>query len=702
MLFLAALVFFHPAESGAKEPVAIPRLSTAPKIDGVLDTPVWETEALKIEDFLQFAPKEKGTPTEKTVAYLGFDQKNLYVAFRCLDSDVKKLRASITNRDNCFDDDWVIVFLDTFNEKRRAFSYIINPVGVQLDAIRMEEGGNDNMDVSWDTFFASEGKVDGEGYTVEMAIPFKSLRFPDREVKLWGIVLGRNIPRKGEIIMWPEFSRRIPGLLAQAQEVLIPGKVEKGRNLEVMPVATALQREGEKADVQPGVNLKYGLSSDLTMDFTLNPDFSHIETDSPQIDINLRYALRYQEKRPFFLEGMEIFRHPEIEMVYTRRIIDPLWGAKATGKVGPLAYGVLSAYDLNPTESLWQDRDGGSRDENALFNIVRLKTDVFKESYVGFSLADKEINGSYNRVAGVDGQLKFKQRFFLSFQALASKTKFDGDETDLAPALHTEFNYISKHWGAGAYWRSIHPEFEASSGFVNRVDYRVYGLFTNFNIYPEKKFFNAVHLSFNLGQRDAYFEDEVQDRWARANLQFRFTEFSRLFIRYENVLERYEEIDFKKNSVTLQGENNLISRLPFGIFMQTGDTINYDPKDPFLGWSSSYGLELNFKPNKRLQMGASYSKSTFWKSRGGELVWDFNVVRQRTIYQLSKSLSLRSIIDYNHFYKKVFGSFLISYVLRPGTVFFLGADSNFLRDKSGRYDRRNYSVFLKFSYWWRV
>lgn len=359
ILFLSFILFLQFTFASTEKTLEVPKLSKSPKIDGVLDNPLWEQEALKIEDFLQLAPKEKGEPTEKTIAYIGYDQKSIYFAFRCYESDPKKIRATITNRDNIIDDDWIVVFLDTFNEKRRAFSFIINPVGVQMDLIRMEEGGNDNMDPSWDTVFYSDGKIDEKGYTVEIAIPFKSIRFPDKEKKVWGIVLGRNIARNGEIVIWPPVSREIPGLLSQGSEIIILGKVEKGKNFEFMPIFTSLKTKGKKIDLGPGMNFKWGISSDLTMDLTLNPDFSHIEADAPQIDVNQRFALYYPEKRPFFMEGMEIFRFPEIEMVYTRRIIDPLGGAKLTGKVGRFTYGLLSAYDVNPTESLWDVHNGG-------------------------------------------------------------------------------------------------------------------------------------------------------------------------------------------------------------------------------------------------------------------------------------------------------------------------------------------------------
>lgn len=704
-ILFASLSFVLPAQESNRpsQPISIPRLSERPKIDGVLDNDLWERESLKVENFVQLSPKERGAPSERTVAYLGYDEKNLYVAFRCSDSEASRLRASVTNRDNCVNDDWVIVFLDTFNEKRRAFTFFVNPLGIQMDALRVEEGGNDNMSMSWDTVFYSDGKIDPEGYTVEMEIPFKSLRFPNRTEKVWNIVLGRNIPRKGEIIIWPECSRDIPGLLVQGKEFLIPSRVEKGKNLELMPIVTSLKREGERLNAQPGLNLKYGLSSDLTLDFTLNPDFSHIEADAPQIDVNLRYALRYPEKRPFFLEGMEIFQFPEVELVYTRRIIDPLWGGKATGKIGRMAYGLLSAYDDNPTESLWEINNGeGNPKVDALFNIVRLKADVFKESYLGFCLTDKEIDGAFNRVAGLDGQFRFKNRYFVNFQAVGSMTKAEEEKSAFAPALYADFYYFTKYWGAGVFWQSIHPDFEAGSGFVNRTDFRAFGANTNLTLYPDKKYLNSLSFGVRMGKREDYFGSGTQDRWMRLWLQLRFTEFNRAFVLFENALERYEGISFHKNTLSLQVENNLVRWLPFGLYVQTGDGIHYDPDDPFLGYNSTLGVYLNFKLNKRLQMGIDYSKSTFWESWGGKLLWDYNVIRQRTTYQLAKTLSLRAIVDYNHYYKKAFGSLLFSYVLRPGTVFFFGVDSNYLKGEAGRYERLNYNIFVKFSYWLRV
>ena len=698
----------------SKEALQIPRLSHAPKIDGVLDNPVWETEALKIEAFVQLSPKENGVPTEKTVAYLGYDEKNLYVAFRASDSQASKVRCSITKRDGCLEDDWVFIMLDTFNEKRRAFAFLLNPAGVQMDMMRVEEGGNDNMDDSWDTVFLSDGKIDAEGYTVEAAIPFKSLRFPNDDVKTWNIVLGRNLPRTGEIIMHPTFSRDIPGLLSNGRPFIIQGAVERSSNVEVMPFVTSLYRGNQepgspgerfrRTDVQPGANFKLGLSSNTTLDLTANPDFSQIEADEPQIDYNLRYALRYNEKRPFFLEGMEIFSSPEIETVYTRQISDPIFGAKASGKSGRFTYGLLSAYDMNPTESLWEIPSGGTATGTRAFsNVFRTKADVGSGSYIGLTLTDKELGGgNWSRLGGIDGQLRFKDRVFFNFQALASSASSEGDRTSMAPGLYGELYYTTKHWSFGGYYKAIHPEFQASLGFVNRTDYSTIGGFASYRLYPDKKYLNQVQFRFQAGRTDGYADSTTQNTWIRPQIQFRLTEFNQVFVEYEAGLERYAGIDFQKQELSIESQITFISWMPVNFFFETGDSINYVLEDAYLGYSNTYGIGLTLKPSKRLQLGTSFSKQTFWDRADGTGNWDYNVVREKATYQLNKTLSLRAIVDYNFFEEEAFGSLLASWVLRPGSVFFIGFDKRYLPRLEGSPVQNPYNVFVKFSYWWRL
>ncbi|MEW6455173.1 MAG: hypothetical protein AB1410_00470 [Acidobacteriota bacterium] len=234
------------------------------------------------------------------------------------------------------------------------------------------------------------------------------------------------------------------------------------------------------------------------------------------------------------------------------------------------------------------------------------------------------------------------------------------------------------------------------------MDYRRIGTWIRYTWLPEKKFFNSINLSLNIGKMDDHAGDVVTDRWTGMNVNVEFSNFNRIFIHFSNNMERYGGINFKKNRFQINGQSNFIRWLDFNAGLSIGDSIKYDPESPFLGWSFSPWIWLNFRPNTQLQAGLSFSKYTFWEKRGGKLLWDYNVLRQITTYQISKTISLRTIIDYNHYYKKLYGSFLLSYILRPGTVFFLGYDDNFQRDEFGSYVRTNRTIFLKFSYWWRV
>ncbi len=686
-----------------QEPLVIPFLSQAPKIDGRLDDKVWQEEALRIEDFLQFAPVEGARPEDAIKAYLGYDHRNFYLAFRCNDRQASRIRASITRRDNNIEDDWMLVMLDTYNEKRRAFSFFINPLGIQMDAIRIEEGGGDSFDMSWDAVFSSEGQIDERGYSIEMAIPFKSIRFPDQQRKVWRLMLVRNLARTGEINVWPEAKKSIPGLITQSREIVLEKDIDRGGNLELMPVSTLLKTESEKIDFQPGLNFKWGISSNLTLDATINPDFSHIEADAPQIDINQRFALYYEEKRPFFLEGMELFRFPAFNLVYTRRINQPLGGLRLTGKTGRFAFSLLSSYDTNPLENLWQIGNGqGSTSQNAFFNIIRVKADTWKESYLGLTLTDKEINGSWNRVIGLDGQVKFAGNFFFVFQSALTGNGGDDRESTAAPGLYSEFFYQGKCYSGGFYWQSLHPEFDAGSGFVNRTDYKTLGLFSSLRFYPEKKYLNQFRIGLSAGNRYEYFGDNLTDRWFRSNLQLRLTEFNQVYFNLHSELEEFAGREFSKLYFSVGSDFQYIGWLPFGFYFRSGDAVYYDPDDPLAGRRNDFQLYFTLKPNKRLQLGLQFQKQAFWDGESKERLYDYNVARLSTTYQLSREISLRAIADYNHYQRRVYGSLLFSYVPHPGTVFFLGFDQRMQRDEFGKYDRQSYSVFAKFSYWWRI
>ncbi len=694
------------------------RFASSPKIDGNLENPLWEGGTV-IDRFTQYEPLEGSEPTEKTVAYIGYDNKNLYIAVRAYDSQPKAVRACLTQRDQVMGDDVITVYLDTFNDKKRAFVFQVNPCGVQQDGIYTEtrrrgrggggrgSGGFFGFDKSYDIFFLTDASIDEKGYTVEIAIPFKSLRFPNTSNQVWGLQIMRNIRRKNEEIYWRPRSRDVNGFLIQAGTLEVQGQIEKGKNFEIMPVLTGLKALGSKVDTDPGINLKYGITSDLTADITVNPDFSQIEADMPQIDVNQRYELYYPEKRPFFLEGKDLFDTP-FELVYTRNIVNPLWGAKLTGKVGKLTMGFMSAYDETPPEidNPWEEEPDltGYR---GLMNVFRLKQDLYSESHIGFILTDKEMGSSwqnitsnFNRVAGFDGHFKFWNFYQASFQIVGSQTRWKNEKTGFVPAMSFNLSRRARHLTFSLEYNHIPEDFSAALGFFRRKDIRSFSTRVGYAFFPMNEY--IVDIRPSLEYRRIYdFNDTLTDEEVQLGFFISGWRGSFLYGGYTVEMERYEGIDYHKKSFRARLNSDPLAWISAGINFSIGDSIYYE-ENPFLGYKTSFGVQLTLKPLKNLRALYDFSNDNFYENKGGEKVYTVTIISQRISYQLSRHLSLRLITDYNDYYKDIYTSLLLSYELRPGTVFYFGIDDNQEQDELGIYKVQGRFVFVKFSYWWRI
>ncbi|PYX74836.1 MAG: hypothetical protein DMG78_05510, partial [Acidobacteria bacterium] len=349
----------EPAPKPAIAPpaITIPRLSRAPSLDDFLTMQPQGDVALemaKVTGFTQRNPHDGEGVSEPTEAYLGYDQKNLYVVFVCFD-DPKKVRGRLSRREDIYDDDQVEIILDTFHDRRRAYAFQTTPLGVQWDAIwteaSREEETQSHFDTSFDTVWNSRGKVTGHGFVVWMEIPFKSLRFPATKVQEWGIILYRGIQRKTEDSFWPHITFKVEGRLGQAATMYGLEGISPGRDIELIPYGLmrgfrALDTRDfqnpyfQKATIQgaPGMDAKFVIRDHFTIDATVHPDFSQVESEDPQITVNQRYAVYFPEKRPFFLENEDLFRSP-MNLFFTRNIGEPSAGIRLTGKDGPYSVG---------------------------------------------------------------------------------------------------------------------------------------------------------------------------------------------------------------------------------------------------------------------------------------------------------------------------------------------------------------------------
>src|SRR5437870_9931317 len=424
------------------KPIRVPRFDKAPVIDGKLDDEVWK-QAAKLKTFYRTQPVDDIAPSKPTEAMIGYDSKTFYLAFHCYD-EPDKVRATVAKRDEVFGDDNVRVFLDTFNDQRRAYILGWNALGIQQDGIMTEGSGTD---FSVDVVMESKGMITSDGWTVEVAIPFKSLRYEAGKDKLWGIHIWRNFFRfNDELDSWMPNSRDIASLLSQEGHLTGLEGISTERTLEIIPSLTVSETGkrvatlpagatgldpgrfvNERLKFDPGVSVKFGLTPTVTLDFTLNPDFAQVEADQTVVTANQRFPIFFEEKRPFFLEGIDIFQTP-LRAVHTRAIVDPDAAAKLTGKRGRNTSGILLASDNAPGYFTKEEKTDPVNarfvGKNAYIAVLRLKRDIGKkDSSIGLLATSYNFIEKHNQLAAIDGRFRIDPKTIASFQVAGTTSR---------------------------------------------------------------------------------------------------------------------------------------------------------------------------------------------------------------------------------------------------------------------------------------
>jgi hypothetical protein len=704
LLLGTALAYSADKSKNKKPEITIPKISEPPKIDGNLDDSCWN-KATKLDGFYKFEPVDGEPSSEETVVFLVYDNENLYVAFQCFDKEKDKIRAHISKRDAAYNDDFVVVILDTFNSQRRGYQIGCNPLGIQIDAFWME--GEDD-DESFDLIFYSDGKLNEDGYAVELAIPFKSLRFPQGKIHNIGFGAGRVIPRKNEKASWPPLDMSKSTIFDQFAEVKELEGIEYSKNIEILPSFTALQTgtrneqgifKNNSADSDFGLGVKYGITPNITFDFTYNPDFSQVEADAEQVDVNLRYELYFDEKRPFFLEGADIFSS-DIEVFYSRRIIDPLYGAKVTGKIGKATFAFLSALDEGPGRQ-WAGEENPHLGEKAFFNVFRGKYDLFGNSWVGFLMTNRQFTEASNNVFGFDGVFNFKKNYKFSFQGLGSYTTTEEGEKLSAPAFTAQFGRFSKHLEMAFSYNDLYPNFKADTGFIKRTDIRQGRFYIGYKFRPNKSWILTFQPDYIF---NSYYDHDgiLVEQENQASIDFEFPKQTYFSLFYNDMMERWANIDFKKKSFSVNLHSEPTSYFTGGFYFYMGKSIYYSKENPYLGYKHIFETWLSFLPNPRLKTELDFTKNTFWREKGGEQVYDYNIIRSKTTYQFTKKLFLRSILEYNAYWDELTTDFLLSYMYNHGTVFFFGYGGLYDTNHDMPFRQNSRSFFVKISYLWRL
>ena len=703
----------------------------APSIDGRLDDPAWTT-ATHVTRFVQTRPAEGEPASEGTDVYIAYDSERLYFGFHAHYSDPRLIRANRVDRDHAAGDDTITVYFDTFLDQQRAYAFSVNGYGVSGDSlIRIDlragdaggaaDGNAPPGDTSWDALFSTAGQLVDDGWTAEMAIPLKSLRYPARavdEAHAWGFQIVRTIQSKGETVVWAPITRSVSGFMTQMGVLGGITRLSTSRNLEVQPTFTALQLGARGANgtyeadphAEAGLNVKYGITSNLTADATFNPDFSQIESDQPQIEVNQRFPLRYNELRPFFLEGQDIFNLNQpgsVSLVHTRTIIDPRYGGKLTGKVGRTTVGVIVANDEAPGKR--ENRADPGFGQAAQFLVGRARYDLYAESYIGALFTDREFVNSHSRVAGLDSNFRLGGTNNIGFLAAWSDHLAE-DGTALRGALYfVRFEHTGRHLNLYLSQKDTSPGFKTDAGFVQRVDTHQTITRGSYRWWPDSWIVNwgpSINHRFNFD-----YVGVLEDWQLASGLTFAFARNVTASVIANRDMERYRGTEFWKHSVDLSTNVRTSRRVTIGGAYSWGDGIRYIA-DPFLGPTRVAALNAAVQPFSRFRSEFTASTSRLVDPRTNRNAFDVRIYRSLTTFQFTDRMFFRNILQYNTFDTKLRANFLFTYRVNSGTAIYAGWDDHFEdlpQADEGRgvqasaivRQRTNRAVFLKVQYLFR-
>ena len=719
-----AVMALSRSEAFAQAPAVKPvRVAEAPAIDGRLDDPSWKGAA-HITQFVQRRPLDGAPATERTEIYVAYDSDRLYFGIYAHYSDPSLIRANRVDRDQIWTDDRVSVIFDPFRDQQRGYRFAINGYGVQGDAL-VASGGSGAAaaasaagpgDLSWNVLFASAGVLTGDGWTAEFAVPFKSLRYPARgagEPHRWGFQIERDIEGKDENLVWAPLSRDVMSELGQMGTLEGMTNLSTSRNLELLPTVTALQvgRLNTTGIFQSdtvreaGANVKYGITSNLTFDFTYNPDFSQIESDRQQIEVNQRFAVLYPELRPFFLEGQEIFRVPgPITFIHTRTIVDPRYGAKLSGKIGKTTLGLLVANDEAPGKV--DNRQDPAFGRTAQFVVGRARYDLYRESTTSLIFTNREFMNQHSRAVGGDGDFAFGRTHRFFARVIAT------DHRDAAGVQRKGYFYDFNLRKAGRnvsyslISNAISPDLRTDVGFVRRTDQRQSLGNISYRWWPEHWLVSwAPRLNY---MRNYQFDGTLQEETSGAAVSFSFARNITAEAGITREMERYRSIDFWRTRYSAAAVIATSRRLSVTATMNAGDQIRF-VADPFLGSTLAWDVAVALRPVPRFQSDFSIASSRFRDRLHHRQEFDVKILRSLSTYQFTERLLVRNITEHNTLDKTVGENLLLTYRVNAGTVFYLGFDTryrhgdqiNATQFSTDTYMRTNRAIFTKLQYLFR-
>lgn len=695
----------------------------------------------RVEHFRQRTPDSGAEPSHPFTAYLGYDARALYLIFEARDAEPGQVRANLSKRDNIAGDDAVRVYLDTFLDRQRAYVFRVNPLGVQFDAIWSEASG---WDTSYDTVWQSGGELTPWGYRAWMAIPWRSLRFPRRDAgqeHRFGLIVGRELSRaSGEEVYWPFISEDVDGWLPQAGTLGGMRDISPGRNLQLVPYVTGrsfeLLESGDLGsprqtrssdDGEIGLDAKLVVRDSYVLDLALNPDFSQVESDAPQITVNQRFEVFFPERRPFFLENADVFRTP-FTLFFSRRIVDPELGARVTGKSGRYSFGALLADDEAPGKIAETGSELAGVD--AEVGVLRLTRDVGSDSRVGLLAVERRLADSDNRVTAVDGRFRLGRRWALQTQLATSDSRSLAGESSRDHAFWLSASRQGRRLSYSGNVQEIGDDFQADAGFVTRTGFRSTSQFASYWIWPEDSpiiFWGPEAWVLRRWDLDGTLVDEFTE----VSLEWHFANqtFVELNLGTGGTVLRPDEFPllprdrrYLRNQIFLELGRSFSRRLQAQANLGYSRDVNFAPAaglapQPVDILTGNVAVQLRLL--RRLSLDLDWLFTDVETLEGGRAFAN-HILRGRANWQFTRALSLRAIVQWDCLSaaadrtrlepsRNLNGDLLFTWRLDPWTALFLGYNSNYrelddLQQMTGRgfparsLERDSQQLFLKLSY----
>jgi hypothetical protein len=726
-------------QQNAKPVYRVAPLTGTIRVDGRLDESTYNAPPT-FELAYETRPAENKEAPVRTEVWIAYDTSNLYAAFRAHDPNPGQIRARYSDRDNASADDFVGIVLDTFNDQRRAFEFFVNPLGVQTDLTHNEMTGNE--DNSWDAIWDSAGRITDTGYEVELRIPFSSLRFPGGGGEMtWGIDAVRSYPRNQQyrLALNPQ-QRGNNCYLCQAASLAGIAGVSPARSIELNPTITASQsgvREDFPAgaldtgdpDIEAGLTGQWGITPNFTFSGTINPDFSQVEADAAQLAVNTQFALFFPEKRPFFLEGADIFE-TRFNAIYSRNIAEPDWGIKLTGKSGKNALGAIVTQDRR-TNFLIPAAEGSRLrfvDDKNLSTILRYRRDLYgsptRTATGGFFFTGREGDGFHNRMLGGDILFRWRGTNAFRLELLGSSTQYPASVAASAQqstsaitghGLRAVYQHTSRDWMYYFAYRDIGKDFRADLGFVPRADFREKSVALERAWYPATSAWKHMRLGVETADLDDQSGNDLEQRadfyaWAQGPRQS--------FVRADVIAreQRYGGEMFDTSRVVLYGEFAAHPDVFLTAQATSGNEIDFANArqgeqfrfDPGVRWNVGRHLRLNLshahealdvEGGRLFTAGLTELRATYQLNNRTFVRWigqHLDVDREPTLYDNYEEnpLDPRS--------RDFFNQFLFSYKLNPLTVLFLGYSDTHIGNHQIDLTQQSRTLFLKVGYAWQV